>query len=186
MERKIFILAFFCSISFFLKINGQTYTDLKPIQDAITKMNLDFLMPVENKYKFTRLRTSEFFDYDSRMVARNNEMEIFIALHPDGEDELTTFFPHLEYQRLLANLVPNDIDQEVLVVGWRAQKLKERNADWGAESYFKARKEITNFPFTKFVGFYKEGHGMVILLYCFDKPDGIPELLKFQPEEESN
>jgi hypothetical protein len=169
-----------------LNVLGQKGVGLENVDDALTQMELDFFIPVENQFKFSKLRTSEFFDYDTRMVARNGEMEIFIALHPDGEDDLTTYFPHLEYQRLLANLVPNDDNQEVLVIGWREQKLKDKNADWGAESYFTSRKEITHFPHTKFISFYKEGKGMVVMLYCFDKPDALPDLLKFKAETENH
>lgn len=163
---------------------AQRNNGLEAIEPDLEKMNLEFLMPVENQYKFSQVRKNEFVDYDSRMVARSGQMEIFIAVHPVGEGGLTSFYPHLEYQRLLANLVPNDDDQNVLVIGWREPKLRDRNADWGAESYFTARKEITAYPYTKFIAFYREDYGMVVMLYCFNKPDRLPELLRFREKTE--
>lgn len=177
------MLLFFL-LTFTFMASGQRNNGLEAIETDLEKMNLEFLMPVENQYKFSQVRNNEFVDYDSRMVARSGQMEIFIAVHPVGEDDLTSFYPHLEYQRLLANLVPNDDDQNVLVIGWREPKLKDRNADWGAESYFTARREITPYPYTKFIAFYREDFGMVVILYCFNKPDRLPELLRFREKTE--
>lgn len=150
------------------------------IEDELDRMGLDFYMPVEHSFKFKKLRNSEFYKYDSRIKARSNEMEILIALHPDGEDLSTSMHPHIEFNRLLGNLTPNDFDQEVLVIGWRKPKLIDRHADWGAEAYFRPRKSVTKFPHAKLVAFFKEGKGMVIMLYCFDKPDLVPHLLDFK------
>ncbi len=158
---------------------------LKTIEDNLDKMDLAFLMPTENAFKFSKLKKSDFFDYDSKIRARSRELEVLIALHPDGENEFTSFFPHLEFNRLLANLTPNDDEQEVLVVGWRETKLRERNADWGAEAYFTPRKEVTDFPYTKLIAFFKEGQGMVVMLYCFHKPDALPLLLSFDKGEKN-
>ncbi|WP_235294177.1 hypothetical protein [Portibacter lacus] len=170
------------SFLFVFYVNGQRDLGIESIESQLDEMNLAFDMPTENAFKFSKLRKSEFFEYDTRIRARSNEMEVLIALHPDGKDSLTTLFPHLEFQRLLANLSPNDDEQNIMVVGWRAQKLKERNADWGAEAYFKPRKDISNFPYLKLIGFYREGQGMVVMAYCFDKPDMVPQLISFQEE----
>ena len=162
------------------QVSSQRNIDIEEIEADLDKMELDFYIPTENTFKFQKLRLSEFFEYDSRMKAKSNEMEILIALHPDGEDDATTYFPHIEFQRLLANLSPNDDDQNILVVGWREQRLKERNADWGAEAYFTPREEITKFPHLKLVAFFKEGKGMVVMAYCFDKlVDSLPQLISF-------
>lgn len=109
-------------------------------------------------------------------------MEVLIDFHPPNESSFTTLHPHLEFNRLLGNLIPNDDDQEVLVVGWREQKLLEKNADWGAEAYIKPREEISSYPFAKLVSFFKEDKGMVVILYCFNKPDSVPDLLSFQKD----
>ena len=159
---------------------AQKKQDLSKIEGDLDKMGLEFYMPVENTFKFKKLRLSEFYSYDSRIRAKSGEMEILIALHPDEGDALTSLYPHIEFNRLLGNLTPNDDDQNVMVIGWRKQKLADRNADWGAEAYFRPRKAITSFPNAKLVAFFKEGSGMVIMLYCFDKPESVPKLFSFK------
>jgi hypothetical protein len=177
------LLSWGCLIIFVL-LGSSTYAQksqgLKLIEEDLDKMGLNFYTPVENTFKFSKLRLSEFYEYDSRIRAKSGEMEILIALHPDGEEMSTSRHPHIEFQRLLGNLTPNDDEQQVLVVGWREQKLVDRNADWGAEAYFRPRKAITSFPNAKLIAFFKEGHGMVVMLYCFDKPDSVPKLLDFK------
>ena len=162
---------------------GQKLEVIAQIDVQLEEMGLDFYMPVENKLKFSKLKSSEFFEYDTKLAARSRELEILIALHPDGEGPLTSDMPHLEFNRLLANLTPNDDEQEVLIVGWNEDRLAKRNADWGAEAYFTPREEITKFPYVKLIAFFKEGHGMVVMLYCFDKPDALPLVLAFKKSE---
>ena len=172
-------LLLFISISAF----GQKIDGLAQIEEQLEEMALDFYMPIENTFKFSKLKSSEFFEYDTKLAARSRELEILIALHPDGEGPLTSDLPHLEFNRLLANLTPNDDEQEVLIVGWNEDRLSKRNADWGAEAYFSPRKEITKFPYVKLIAFFKEGEGMVVMLYCFDKPDTLPLMLTFKKSE---
>ena len=128
-------------------------------------------------------KENDFIDYQIRIADQSREFEVLINLIPADTTEFGVLYPHLEFNRMLNNLVPNDYDQDVLVIGWREQKLLERNADWGAEAYLKARKEITNFPFTKLISFFREDSGLVVMLFCFDKPDSVPEVLKFEEAE---
>lgn len=175
---KISIIITFLLLS--ISIVAQKELDIANIAEDLDEMGLDFFIPTENSFKFRKLKLSEFFEYDTRIIARSKEMEVLIALHPDGESDATTYFPHIEFQRLLANLSPNDDDQNILVIGWREERLKERNADWGAEAYFTPRAEITNFPHLKLIAFFKEGQGMVVMAYCFDKPvKRLPKLISF-------
>jgi len=175
---KIAIVLSFTIFATFLV--GQREIGIESIEADLDQMGLEFFRPTENSFKFKKLRLSEFFEYDTRIKAKSNELEVLIAIHPDGQDDATSYFPHIEFQRLLANLSPNDDDQNILVVGWREQRLKERNADWGAEAYFTPRPEITDFPHLKLIAFFKEGNGMVVMAYCFDKPvEVLPKLLSF-------
>src|SRR5690606_24814564 len=102
------------------------------------------------------------------------------------EHPLTTHHPQIEFQRLLANLTPNDSDQKVPVIGWEEDKCKERNAEWGVEAYFTPRTSVSPFPHAKLVAFYTEGKGMVVLLHCFDNPNKIPKFLEFLPTVQSS
>ena len=153
------------------------------LYDAIIGMNLNFFMPVENSFTFVKKNDSEFFKYDYKLVAKSKEMESLIALHPIGKHPSTDHHPQIEFQRLLANIAPNDDDQEILVVGWDEHKLKKANADWGAEAYITPRSAITKFKHAKLIGLFKEGSGTVILIHCFDDPDMLPELFAFLPNE---
>jgi hypothetical protein len=179
ISRLTFILL---SLLIFISndLNAQKVKDFEDITPYLDSMGLDFYFPTENQLKFSSPRKNQFFDYDARIKIKSNGMEVLVDFYPVNESSFSALHPHLEFNRLLANLVPNDDDQEVLVIGWREPKLNEKNADWGAEAYMKARKEITSFPFTKLVSFYKENYGMVVILYCFNKPDSVPELMAFK------
>lgn len=183
LNPKLLLLLVFILITSIFSLNAQKDLGIESINPFLEKMAMDFYKPTENQAKFTKPRKNEFFHYDTKIKFKSNEMEVLIAFHPANEGPLTTHHPHLEFNRLLGNLVPNDDDQEVLVVGWREDKLTERNADWGAEAYMKARKEITNFPFAKLISFFKEDQGMIVMLYCFDKPDSLPNLLTFEGDK---
>ncbi|WP_235297328.1 hypothetical protein [Portibacter marinus] len=177
--RKITCLLFILPLLQFAYAQGDD--ELEVIEPYLDSMELDFLMPVENELKFQKPRDNEFFEYDTRIKVKANEMEVLVVFHSDTLSKpFPTFFPHLEFNRLLGNIVPNDDDQDVLVIGWRDQKLKDKNVDWGAEAYIRPRKEITNFPFAKLIAFYREDQGMVVMLYCFRKPDNVPELIRFK------
>lgn len=165
---------------------AQSNSKVNLLDPFLDQMDLQFYMPTENAFQFSKIRDNDFFKYDSKIKAKSKEMEVLIALHPDGERPFTSNFPHLEFNRLLANMTPNDNEQEVLVIGWREPKLLTRNADWGAEAYFTPRKQITDFPFAKLIAFFKEGKGMVVMLYCFDDPDQVPKLLAFMDEDDKN
>jgi len=154
------------------------------IEEELEAMNLDFFTPTENKTKFLKPGKNKFFKYDTRIKVKSNEMEVLVAFHHDTiTSPIATFYPHLEFNRLLNNVVPNDDDQEVLVIGWRDPKLRDKNADWGAEAYIRPRKEVSTYPYAKMISFYREGEGMVVMLYCFRNPQNVPELISFREQE---
>ena len=163
---------------------SQELTREEEIGGILDKLGLTLIMPVEAAYQFQNTRKNEFFTYDYRIKEKAGHSEILIAVFPKGIASVNEQHPHLAFQRYLPNLAPNNDDQEIMVLSWGDRELMERNADWGAEAYMSARKEITSFPKTKFIGFFKEDIGMVFMAYCFDNIDELPLLLKFKDADQ--
>ena len=159
---------------------GQGLSKEEEIGGILGKLGLTLIMPVEATYQFENSRKNDFFPYDYRLREKAGHSEILIAVFPKGKASVNEQHPHLAFQRYLPNLAPNNDEQEIMVLSWGDRELQDRNADWGAEAYMTARKEITLFPKTKFIGFFKEDVGMVFMAYCFDDIDELPLLLKFK------
>lgn len=183
--KSVRLCLFLCIFTFANTYSSaQSFNDLPKLDKLLNEIGINFLMPVENQFSISKSKKNKFFKYDFKMVDRSKEIETLIALIPDDESSLMNF-PHIKFQNLLANLTPNTDRQQVPVYSWGEKELKERNADWGAEAYFTAREEITKFPHTKLIAFYKEGRGMVVMAHCFDDPKvRSPKFIEFLIEEE--
>lgn len=161
---------------------SQRLTDTESIGLLFDSLGLDLIVPIEDAYTFEKAIRNDFFPYDYRMKARSGQAEVLISIKSAKSHDVSNSYPHIAFQRYLPNLSPNDDDQEIMVLSWGDRELLERNADWGAEAYLVARKEITSFKKTKFIGFYKEHVGMVFMAYCFNNPDELPLLVRFTDE----
>jgi hypothetical protein len=167
--------------SFLLSTVLPSQSNFSPdIKSKLEKMELDFYEPIEQKFKTRKSGKNRFFKFDLHLIDKKSEQEIYVILRDEnGEDDIVQF-PHIEFTRLLANLATNDQEEDIMVVTYDTKKLLARNSDWGSEAYFKTRKEISDYPYAKLVSFYKEGYGLVSIMYCFDDPDLLPFLLAFK------
>ena len=177
-----FLLLGLLTVSGQLMLFAQRLTNTESIGLLFDSLGLDLIVPIEDAYTFEKVGRNDFFPYDYRMKARSGQAEVLISIKSSKSNEVSSTYPHIAFQRYLPNLSPNDDDQEIMVLSWGDRDLMERNADWGAEAYLVARKEITPFKKTKFIGFYKEHVGMVFMAYCFNNPDELPLLVRFTDE----
>ena len=146
-------------------------------------MGLEYFEPVEQKFKYREGDSNRFFTYDLKLVDKKSEQEIFLILRNEKDEKDIVQYPHIEFTMLVANLATNDQEKDIMVVTHDTPKLVIRNAIWGSEAYFTIRKEISRYPNAKLVSFYREGLGMVSILYCFDNPDLLPLLFSFQSKD---
>ena len=173
--------SFIYSILFFLPIFLLGQSELPPnVAYKVDYMGLDYFHPLEQKFKFKKGERNRYFSYDMKMIDRKLKQEIFVILTPERTEDDIVKYPHIEFTRLLAGLATNEQDVDIMVVTHDTRKLNHSNADWGSESYFTIKEQISRYPHAKLFSFYKEGKGLVSILYCFNNPDYLPKLFAFQ------
>jgi hypothetical protein len=155
-------------------------------EQKLDLMNLVLELPAEGKLINARAIDNIFFDYQLKLKDKKRQLELFIILNEESSADDIIQFPHITFMRLVSNIATNSQENEIMVVTWDDKKLEKRNADWGSEAYVTIRKSLSNFPNAKLISFYKESRGLVTILYCFDNPFILPDLLSFEPDPDND
>ena len=133
--------------------------------------DLEFLEPVEAKYKDIRIGKNLYQSYDFAIRSRKEKMEIRYLIEPYNEKDPTADIPHLSSIRLLTHLASNGEEAGVITgLDIEAEKLKtDFNADWGKTFFFKTKTSFSTRSHCKMLALFKEGKGMAYVFFLFDK-----------------
>lgn len=147
-------------------------------EEYLKERNIEFLYPIEGAFEMEGNGYNGIFKYQQRMKHKDERLEIFILVADDQGDSFGQY-PHLEFHRLIGTVATNKPEKEIMVVTHDSDRLKTTNADWGNEAYFIVKDGVSKYPYGKAVSLYKEGSGLITIIYCFNKAHHLPALVRF-------
>lgn len=177
--KNIILLLSFCFASFLFSNHLIAQVKVsKKFTQKLKEMELEFLEPLEQSYKKTRIQKNIILDYDFAIKARKTDMEIRFALFPEKENANT--FPHINVMSLASSVATNE-DEEARMVLHEMSKtdLKSYNADWGAVVFFQPKRIFTDKDHCKMLALYQEGKGLAYVFYLFDEATEEVDIQKY-------
>ena len=99
------------------------------------------------------------YDYSIHL----DDRVVWVKLIEETETSLIRF-PHLEFHRLLTHLASNEGESNIYIYDIP----QEDGVDWMSEARFTPKKKISKYKYGTSKVYYREGKGMIVLLY-FDK-----------------
>lgn len=151
-----------------LKMNEE-FTEL------LERAGIEFLEPVEARYKTAPARKNPFRSYDYAIRSRKEGIEIRYLIRPYEPNASTADIPHVEASRLVMHLATND--QDYLVAGREVapEVLSEFfNADWGMQYFFRPKPGFADWNHCELLALHKDGQATAFVFFLFDEPS--PEL----------
>ena len=128
-------------------------------------MEVDFIDPVDSKYSINapkkKKREKPLQDYDFEV--RKKDRVVWVRLFPEDEKSLINY-PHLEFHRLLTHIASNEGESNIYIY----DVPRDKGVDWMSEARFTPKDNLTDYEFGTAKVYYKEGHGMILVIY-FDK-----------------
>ncbi len=163
--------------------------DLDPgFQEKLEVAGLEFIEPLEARYKDVRVVRNDFLTYDFAIRSRREGLEIRYYIQPAGETAMDV--PHVDAIRLLTHLATNDERFVMSGLDVSEADLREQfNADWGKVFFFTPKESFSPRRQCKMLALFREGYGSAFVFFLFDEAG--PELdhrfyaLRFR-EGESN
>jgi hypothetical protein len=147
-----------------LTLNGQQEFAEETIEKMET-MGVAFLEPIDTEYKLKvprkKKRQDELYGYD--FSVHLDDRVVWVKLIEETETSLIRF-PHLEFHRLLTHLASNEGESNIYIYDIP----REEGVDWMSEARFTPKKKISKYKYGTSKVYYREGKGMIVLLY-FDK-----------------
>lgn len=147
-----------------LTLNGQQEFAEETIEKMET-MGVAFLEPIDIDYKLKvpkkKKRQDELYGYD--FSVHLDDRVVWVKLIEETETSLIRF-PHLEFHRLLTHLASNEGESNIYIYDIP----QEEGVDWMSEARFTPKKKISEYKYGTSKVYYREGKGMIVLLY-FDK-----------------
>ena len=156
-----------CLFLFVSPVRGQV--DLSPsFQTKLEAAGLEFIEPLEARYKDIRVVRNAFLDYDFAMRSRREGLEIRYYIDPAGPG--ATAVPHVEAVRLLMHLASNEERYIMSGVDVKDFDLKEQfNADWGKVFFFTPKETFSPRRQCKMLALFREGYGMAFVFFLFNE-----------------
>lgn len=137
-------------------------------QTKLAAAGLEFIEPLEARYKDIRVVRNDFLDYDFAMRSRREGLEIRYYIDPVDREEAAV--PHVEAVRLLMHLASNDERYIMSGVDVRALDLEEQfNADWGKVFFFTPKEAFSARRKCKMLALFREGYGMAFVFFLFNE-----------------
>lgn len=169
MANKLFL--FFALGSFFYS-SLSAQVDLSPdFQQRLKETRIEFLEPLEAKYKDIRVARNDFLDYDFAIRSRREQIEIRYLIEPLTESNPVAQAPHVRTVRMLMHLARNDDVFVMSGIDVRETDLREQfNADWGKIFFFTPKEGFSRYQECKMLALFREGRGMAYVFFLFDEP----------------
>lgn len=140
-------------------------------QALLEKAELEFIQPVEARYKDTKAHRNRFQPTDFAMRSRAEKLEIRYLVYPYNPNEATSAHPHLRAVRLLVHLATNDQSFVMSGKDLTEAKLKTYNADWGKTFFFTPKAAFSNRSHCKMLALHKAETGTAFVFFLFDKAE---------------
>ncbi len=170
------ILSFISILIFFsVSINAQVKLS-DDFQEKMETMQLEFLQPLEARYKKTRTKKNIILKSDFAIKAKKADMEIQFALKPEA---IPNQFPHMQATSMAVSIATNEQDTKMVMHEMSKKDLTEYNADWGLITFFTPKDLFSTKKHCKMLSLYKEGEGMVYVLFLFDEATEEVDLQKY-------
>lgn len=132
---------------------------------------LEFLEPLEARYKDVRVVDDAFQSYDFAIRSRREKLEIRFLIEPYDERDPLSGPPHVRSMRLLTHLASNDQSFIMSGVDVSEKDLRDQfNADWGKVFFFTPKPGFTIRKQCKLLALYAEGKGTAFVFFLFDEP----------------
>ena len=131
------------------------------MEKTLSKMQLEYIPPVEQFPSFIEGGEIRYFKYDFGMLINGGEMMILIQTRNDDG----TYIPQVAVSGLVSTLATNRQEFDIRVMGTGDTYLQETNSDWAIESLFVPKQVMTDYKVAYLKALFKEGVGAVNILY---------------------
>lgn len=188
MRKSNCIFILWICIFFCVNAQAQKIDISDPFALKLELMQLDFLQPLDSDYKDVMVVRNDLQKYDFAIRSKKEKLELryIIELAPPNNPMYAV--PSVQFSRMLTHLATNDEEALITVHSLSTADLEIFNADWGKVAYFQPKIGFSDKPNCKLLSLYREGKGMVHVLFLFDKPSEAVDnrfyTLRFRDAEE--
>ena len=165
--KKIFSLLLFI---FFLSENMNAQIEIpSTFQELLTATQGEFLQPLENRYKKTKVNENYILTSDFAIRSKKKDLEIRFHLIPEKEGDPLNNVPHMRCFNKANSVATNDEEARVAYHEMSKEERKKYNADWGATFFFQPKDTFSKKKDCKLITLYAEGKGIAMIFYLFDE-----------------
>lgn len=156
----------------FLSVVLPAQVALTPRFEALLEQaGLEFITPLEARYKPARMDRDPFQHYDYAMRSRLEKMEVRYIVKPYEADDPLCEFPVISATRLVTHLATNEEDYVISEREIAPDILaKDFNADWGRQYFFHPKPHFADTRHCELLALHKAGRGTAFVLFLFNEP----------------
>lgn len=137
----------------------------------LSQVEAQLVLPLESDYKDVEPVKNRWLDYDFSIRSRRERMEIRYKILPFEERDKSFFAPHVKAMQAAIQVATNDDAYVVSALSLSEKSLQEDfQADWGKLFTFVPKAEFSHRRTCQMITLYREGKGMILLFFLFDKP----------------
>lgn len=156
-------------------------------QQKLEDANLQFIEPIEGKYKDIPVFINEYCNFDLAIKSKKEKIEIRYAIKTDTNSNGFDV-PHIRIMQLLSNVATNNQKPVVAIHRVPDSEIRQDyNADWAAIAYFTPKLKFAYKDHCKLLALHKEGVATVFVFFLFDKPtdelDKMSSSIRFRDNE---
>ena len=162
------VISFLLASLFYLPLMSQIELS-NNFLTLLDEAQIDFIYPIEGKYKAITVPSKPYEKYDFAMLSRKEKIEIRYSIRPFEEKNWVSIAPHAEAMRLVTHLASNDENAVISTTTIKPESLQENfNADWGIVSIFRPKERFSSRKQCKLLALHKEGIGTAFVFFLFD------------------
>ena len=160
------ILILSCFLIASLQLVGQNISE-KDIDNYFSKIDLAINWPTELKPEIKNLKKKAFTPKGFSLYYPTEKVKIL--LERIGPEK--SYFPNLANGSRLAHYAGNDEDSIISLHALGDKELKQLNAEWGTQAFFRPKKEFADYGYCMLISMYDEQKGQVFTYFMFDDPE---------------
>lgn len=172
IPRIFSLIVFFLGISVVLCSQSNFPKDM---ERTLSKMQLEYMPPVEQFPSFFGKGEIEYFKYDFGLEINGGEMLILVQTRNDDG----TYIPQVAVSGLVATLATNRQEFDIRVMSGNDQYLQDTQSDWAIESLFIPKKGISDYKVAYLKALFKSGVGAVNILYLSHEEIEVFPIVKY-------